>query len=811
MRNRLKSLDLVVAGANAQSSTNAPDLQVVFPDNHLGAPLVIWAIDREGKFILSEGPGLQVLGLKPGEAVGQSLWEMYRDVPEAISVVKSALLGESCCVSGLVHGSYFETRCTPLRDDRGDLIGVVGVSIDVSRAADLPQQAPRPSDLYRQLINQLPLMTYVAECRFPFSQLYRSAQFEVLIGLSSGTSNDADGDWLNCVHQEDRARVLQNLQQAVAESSIVKSEYRLISAAGRPVFVEEHLLAVRDDSGRPICLQGILLNITARKLAETQSAASGAFLQLVVESASEGIFTVLSDGCFDYANPRTGQLLEVEVNDLPKRHFSDFLLAADRASMIERFERRMMGHDEPRQYEMQIQTAAGNTFWSELNITPLKVADRVIGSLVFLRDITRRKVIENELAEIRTKLEVRVFERTRDVLLSNQVLDEQIQRARLVTEKLQVSEAKWRSLVEHAPQFVLLIDRDGLVQFINRCAPGFKMEEVIGSHFLKYLPPHHEAFMKRVYERVFKHGERQSYEIDGYGPHGQVAWYSVCIGPILATAEAQVTTAVMIAQDITERKATEEALQKRQLELAHVSRLNMMGALSAELAHELNQPLAAISAYADACLRSLSAEQIHSARVETALQSICLQSSRAGQITRKVLNFLRKRDTSRQPTEMNRLIREACKFVELEAERHQIVIEFDLSPDLPEISVNRVQIEQVLLNLMLNAVDAVQAAKPDVPQIRVSSKRSGLDIEISVQDNGCGFPKSAADEMFQPFYSTKGQQGLGMGLSISRTIVDEHGGRIWAISDGGQGATFSFVLPGRSYTPAGKDEIATTS
>lgn len=784
-------------------NSSSQDLQVVFPDSHLAAPLVIWAIDCDGTFILSEGPGLQALGLKPGEAVGKSVWDMYRDFPEALALVRHALSGTPFSGRSVVCESQFETRCAPLRDTSGALFGVVGVSQDVSPAPESPQRAPRPSDLYRQLSHHLPVMTYIVEAVPPFRLLYRSSQIEAAIGLPPGSSLDIGGEWLDLVHQEDRTKVLRNVQQAIAEVKIVKSEYRLTATTRREVYVEEHLLAVRDDSERTICLQGILIDITARKLAETQSAASGAYLRLLVESASDGIFTVLRDGCFDYANPRIAELLETEVEVLLKRHFSDFLRPEQRSAIIERFERRMTGHDDPRQYEMQIQTAKGNIFWSELNITPLKVADRFIGSLVFLRDITQRKATECELEEIRNKLEARVFERTRDVLLANQVLEEQIQRARQVTDKLQASEAKWRSLVEHAPQFVLLLDRDGRIQFINRCAPGYTMEAVIGTHFREFMLPHNWTFMDRIFERVFDHGERQSYEIDGYGPHGQVNWYSVCIGPIFSKTETRVSTAVMIAIDITERKATEEALQKRQLELAHISRLNMMGALSAELAHELNQPLEAISAYADACLRSMGVEQIHSARVETALQNICLQSSRAGQIIRKILDFLRKRDNPRQMTEINRLIREAVSFAKLEAEQHEIAIEFELSPNLPEIPVKRVQVEQVLLNLMLNAVDAVQLARPESPRILVSSRPAGEDIEISVQDNGCGFPQSVADEVFQPFYSTKGQQGLGMGLSISRTIVDEHGGRIWATSEPGHGATFSFVLPGGSHKPGG--------
>ena len=772
--------------------------QVAFPEAHLVAPLVIWAVDGAGTFILSEGAGLQSLGLRPGEAVGQSIWEMFRDHPDALSLVRAGLRGER--FSGLIQVGeiHFETRCAPLRDEFQQVIGVVGVSIEIARTSSPAPPYPRSSDLYRQLALQLPVVTFIAEPEAPYRRLYVSSQSAAETGLPTQSWADAGGEWLERVHVDDRAAALRHLQQAVDEMQIVTGELRLVSNTGRVVFVEEHLVAVRDASLRPVCLQGILLDITARKVAESQSEASSAYLRLLVEAANDGIFTVGRDGCFDYANPRIAEMLEIDSSQILSRHFTDFLLPDDREAIVGRFERRMEGHAEPRNYEVRIQTAKGNTFWSEINLTPLKVAEQFMGSLVVLRDITRRKATENELAEIRAKLETRVFERTRDVLLANQVLEEQIQRAREVTDQLQESEDKWRSLVENAPQFVILLDREGRYRFINRVVAGFDIKKVIGACILDMIPPQHIPLVRTVLKRVFEQGQPQTYEIDSYGAHGQVAWYSVSVGPIFSKSEGRVTTAVMIAEDITTRKVAEAALQKRQLELEHISRLNVMGALTAELAHELNQPLEAISAYATACLRSLGAENIQSPRVDDALQKISQQSSRAGQIIQKILDFVHKRDNPRQFTDINRLIREVVSFAELEARRHQISIEFDLDPDLPEVPVKQVQIEQVLMNLLLNAMDAIRAANAESPLIRVRTRSvDGEDVQVSVSDNGCGFDKLIADNMFQPFYSTKGQ-GLGMGLSISRTIVDEHGGRIWATSEPGKGAVFTFLLPGGS-------------
>lgn len=540
------------------------------------------------------------------------------------------------------------------------------------------------------------------------------------------------------------------------------------------------------------------MDFTARTLAESKSAEPDQYWRLMVESASDGIFTVGRDGRFEYVNPRMIEMLEIDEGQLVGRHFSEFLLPEDRERITNRFESRMQGNAEPPEYELQMQTARGTIFWTEISLTPLKIADQFAGSLGFVRNISPRKQVENSLAELRARLEQRVAERTHEMRLANRVLEEQIEHARAVTRQLQSSEAKWRSLVEHAPQFVILLDNERRLLFINRIAPGYDTENVVGSDLLSFIPPRKHDLAHGILNRVFLDGLSEYFEIDVIGPNGKTAWYSVSIAPILSRTGEPVTTAVMIAADITERKATEEALQKRQLELAHISRLNTMGALTAELAHELNQPLEAISAYANGCLRSMNGEESQVARVETALQSICLQSSRAGQIIRKIMDFLRKGDSPRQPADVNRLIREVVEFVDLDARKHNANIICELSADLPEIPVNRVQIEQVLFNLLFNAIEAVRSADSSGRNIRVTSCRRGIDdIEISVHDEEPGFNSANVDELFQPFFTTK-TKGMGMGLSISRMIIDEHGGRIGATSQPGIGTTFTIALPADS-------------
>lgn len=770
------------------------------PVSHVAAPLVIWAIDSQGIVILSEGAGLRTFGLQPGMAVGRRVEDVFENLPEVLARVRLALRGEQSagsCRVGNSKGedSTLDMRWVPLRDATGINRGALGVSQGIRAATQLASDPPCFDELYSQLMQPVPIVSYLAECHAPYCRLHVSSQCLAVVGCPAEIWIERQDAWLNSVDARDRSSVLSHLQQAVDECRIVENEFRLQGPHGKPVYVEERVVAVRAADGTPVCLQGILLDVTARKQAESKMAESDQYLRLLVESAEVGIFTVRRDGRFDYVNPRMVQMLESDEAGLLSRHFSEFLMPEDRNRLKERFARRMQGADEPLQYEVQLQTSNGTTFWAEVSLTPLKVGEQFTGSLVFLQDISRRKQVETSLADLRARLEQRVAERTHDMWLANQVLEEQIKLAREVTQQLQASEAKWLSMVEHAPQIVMLVDKQRKVRFINHLADGYGKNDVFGHDMLEFIPTHQHAFMRRVLENVFTHGKRESYEIDSDGPNGSTSWYSVAIGPIINKQGEQPNEAVLIAADITRRKATEAALQARQRELTQIARVNTMGALTAELAHELNQPLEAISAYANACLRWMSADEIDTAKLTTTLQSVCVQSARAGQIIRRIMDFLRKGDNPRELTDLNGLIRDVVELVDLQGRQHQVSIECDLDPELPRIPANRVQIQQVICNLLFNAIDALRAVDIEARQIRVTSRAvENQDVEVRVHDQGCGFDASQSEELFRPFYTTKGW-GMGMGLSISRTIIDEHGGRIWATSEPAGGTTFHFVLP----------------
>jgi PAS domain S-box-containing protein len=247
--------------------------------------------------------------------------------------------------------------------------------------------------------------------------------------------------------------------------------------------------------------------------------------------------------------------------------------------------------------------------------------------------------------------------------------------------------------------------------------------------------------------------------------------------------------------DITERKRAEEAREKlRQLEadLAHMNRVNMMGELAAALAHEIKQPITAAVTNAGACLRFLEMERPDILEAREAASGTVGCATRAAEIIDRVRALFKKTAPQWEPVNINELIREIALLLQNEIRRHSVAVHLGLAENLPEVMADRVQLQQVLMNLMLNAIEAMQGVSA---HLEINSQRTDDgQLLIAVSDTGLGLPTEKADQIFDAFFTTK-PQGTGMGLAISRSIVESHGGRLWASSNSGRGATFRFTLP----------------
>jgi C4-dicarboxylate-specific signal transduction histidine kinase len=258
-----------------------------------------------------------------------------------------------------------------------------------------------------------------------------------------------------------------------------------------------------------------------------------------------------------------------------------------------------------------------------------------------------------------------------------------------------------------------------------------------------------------------------------------------------------------VLRNITAKKRVEAHLKKQEMELAHVARLSMMGEMATGLAHEINQPLAAIAAYAEGASIRLRDGNPDLQSLSLVVDRIASDAHRAGEIIRRLREFLRKREPDQSIIDINDLVREVALFVGTDMKRREVSLGMDLEQDLPPVSGDSIQIQQVLLNLVRNGCDAMMDIDPPRRNMLLRTRSiGGSNVEVEVVDSGHGLSGSERDQLFDAFFSTK-HDGLGMGLAISRSIIESHGGAIGATSNLEGGATFFFSLPATHQVSVG--------
>jgi C4-dicarboxylate-specific signal transduction histidine kinase len=247
--------------------------------------------------------------------------------------------------------------------------------------------------------------------------------------------------------------------------------------------------------------------------------------------------------------------------------------------------------------------------------------------------------------------------------------------------------------------------------------------------------------------------------------------------------------------DVTERKRAQEGLQKAQAEFARVAPLATVGTLTASIAHEINQPLAAVVTDAGACVRWLEREVPNLDEARESLRRIIESGHRAAGVIKGIISLAKRTPAKKERLNINEIIREVISLAARELAQNNVVPRMELQPDIPLVAGDRVQLQQVLLNLILNSIEAMSGVDSPVRELVIRSQESKPgEVRVTVRDSGAGLDPNDVDRIFDSFFSTK-SEGLGLGLSISRTIVESLGGRLWATQNNDKGATFQFILP----------------
>ena len=366
--------------------------------------------------------------------------------------------------------------------------------------------------------------------------------------------------------------------------------------------------------------------------------------------------------------------------------------------------------------------------------------------------------------------------------------------------KIKNSEARLQTIIDTIPTLAWSTDPDGSAEFLNlrwRNYTGLSTEEAQGWGWQVAIHPEDVGWLSDQWRSTMASGKPCELEARLRRHDGQYRWFIFRADPLL-DEQGQIEKWYGTNTDIDDRKRAEEALRKSQAELAHVSRLTTMGELTASIAHEVNQPLTAVVNNANASISLLSEGTPNLEEVREALAEIVDDANRASDVITRVRQLAKRAPFEKSLLDLRDVVQDVLALARYESGTRHITIRVDLSENLPSVSGDRVQLQQVLLNLVMNGMDAMSQVAEAKRVLVICGRRETHDgvsrALLNVQDSGSGFKPEEMDRLFEAFFTTK-PQGMGMGLAISRSIIEAHGGRLWAEPNQGAGATFLFSLP----------------
>jgi PAS domain S-box-containing protein len=582
---------------------------------------------------------------------------------------------------------------------------------------------------------------------------------------------------------------LEEINETLLRSDRWEGELIHTKRDGSKVVVASRWSLQRDERGAPLAILETNNDITERRQAEEALRDSEEQWKAAFENNPTMYFMVDAAGITLSVNAFGAEQLGYTSEELVGSPVLNVFYEADRDAVLRNLARCFDQLNQSMNWEARKARKDGTVIWVRETARAVLFKNGAV-ILVACEDITERKRVEEELRESERRYRY-IFDSA-----GVSIWEEDFSQVKAAIDELKATDiGDFREYVATHPEFVRktvplvkVIDvNSATVKLFNANSKG----ELLVSLQKIFLPETEEVFAA---ELIALAEGRTSFESETVLQTVNGHRLTVLFGITFPTQPAKLDSVLVTMMDITERKRAEEELQKTQAELAHVARVTTMGELTSSIAHEVNQPLAAIVTNGNACLRWLSNDPPNVEEARQTVTRMVKDGHRASEVVGRIRAFFRKTAPERVRVDINQLIEDVIAMVSSELRRNRVRVRTELPDDLPRVLCDQIQLQQVLLNLVINAIEAMSAVSGPRELLIMSRRDETGNVSVAVQDTGMGFDEQNAAQLFNAFFTTK-SQGLGMGLSISRTTIEAYGGRLWATRNDAGGATFQFTLP----------------
>jgi PAS domain S-box-containing protein len=643
---------------------------------------------------------------------------------------------------------WFLFRADPFRDESGQIVKWYGTNIDIEDRKRAEEAVLLNERNLRSIINTIPTLSWSTR---PDGYVeFLSQRWLEFAGLSA---EQAEGfGWSVAIHPEDAEGLVDYWQAALKSGTHVDTEARMRRFDGTYRWFLFRADPLRDEAGNIVKWYGTNADIEDRKRADEALRTSEHNLRLMVDTIPALMYTMTPEGEVESVNRQNSEYCGYAPKDLGAIHPDDIAGVAVRW-------RYSIETGEPYNFEHRIRRFDGVYRWFQASGRPLRnMNGHIVRWYILLTDVEDRRRAE---------------------------------------EALRASEQDLRLIVDSIPGLIAVMTPAGKVELVSR-----QIEEYFGWNGRREkadawaasdaIHPDDLARVVTTTNRAFETGHPCESEYRCRRADGVYRWFHVR-GVPQRDAEGHIVRWYFLHTDIDDRKNMEEALRRTEIRLSQATQMATVGELAAAIAHEVNQPLAAVVANGHACLRWLSAQPPNLAKAYEAGERIVRDGTEAGEVVRRIRALFKGAAVEKIALDLNDAIIEVLQLLRSETERKRVTVDTDLGKDIPLVVCDRVQLQQLVVNLLVNGIEAMDPVLDRPKKLFIRTKwHSPEAVLVDIQDCGVGLDNS--EKAFEAFFTTK-ENGMGMGLTICRSIIEAHHGRLWAASAEGAGTTFSFTLP----------------